>query len=201
MSRCEAQTRDAVRDVRTTWVDAALRETRLGVRTLWATPVYSVPATVVLALGIAGTTAVFSVVDSVLLRPLPYPNASELVRVWSRNDERRIPCLSVSPADFEDWRARASALRQLGAYERSRVLQLRDTGEPVTVMAVTSGLFRTLRVAPAIGRSAATGSSTAVDRSHGRPTRATPRRFPQHLKMVTRTPRRRSREGRQFGQP
>jgi predicted permease len=146
------QTRDAVRDVRTTWVDAALRETRLGVRTLWATPAYSVPATVVLALGIAGTTAVFSVVDSVLLRPLPYPNASELVRVWSRNDERRIPFLSVSPADFEDWRARASALRQLGAYERSRVLQLRDTGEPVTVMAVTPGLFRTLRVAPAIGR-------------------------------------------------
>ena len=146
------QTRDAVRDVRTTWIDLALRETCLGVRTLWATPAYSVPATVVLALGIAGTTAVFSVVDSVLLRPLPYPNASELVRVWSRNDERLVPFLSVSPADFEDWRARASALRHLGAYERPRVLQLRDTGEHITVMAVTSGLFRTLSVAPAIGR-------------------------------------------------
>jgi putative ABC transport system permease protein len=146
------QTRDAVRDVRTTWIDLALRETCLGVRTLWSTPAYSVPATMVLALGIAGTTAVFSIVDSVLLRPLPYPNASELVRVWSRNDERLIPFLSVSPADFEDWRARASALRQLGAYERPRVLQLRDTGEPVTAMAVTSGLFRTLSVAPAIGR-------------------------------------------------
>lgn len=146
------QTRDAVRDVRTTWVDATLRDTRLGVRALWATPAYSVPAIAVLALGIAGATAVFSVVDGVLLQPLPYPNASELVRVWSRNDDRRIPFLSVSPADFEDWRARASAPRQLGAYERSRVLQLRDTGEPVTVMAATSGLFRTLGVAPAIGR-------------------------------------------------
>lgn len=146
------QTRDAVRDVRTTWIDLALRETRLGIRTLWATPAYTVPAAAVLALGIGGTTAVFSVVDGVLLRPLPYPNAGELVRVWSRNDERRIPFLSVSPADFEDWQARASALRQLGAYERPRVLQLRDTGEPVTVMAVTSGLFRTIGVTPAIGR-------------------------------------------------
>jgi putative ABC transport system permease protein len=146
------QTRDAVRDVRITWIEAAWRETRQGIRTLWATPAYSVPAAVVLALGIGGTTAVFSVLNSVLLRPLPYPDASELVRVWSRNDERRIPFLSVSPADFEDWRARASAPRQLGAYERARVLQLRDSGEPVTVMSVTPDLFPTLGITPAIGR-------------------------------------------------
>jgi predicted permease len=106
----------------------------------------------VLALGIGGTTAVFSVVDCVLLRPLPYPNAGELVRVWSRNDERRIPFLSVSPADFEDWRARVPSVNRIGAYERSQVRQLRDTGEPVTVMAVTPDLFRILGVAPAWGR-------------------------------------------------
>lgn len=146
------QTRDAVRDVRSTWIEAAWRETRQGIRALWATPAYSVPAVMVLALGIGGTTAVFSVLDSVLLRPLPYPGASELVRVWSRNDDRRIPFLAVSPADFEDWRARASAPRQLGAYERPRVLPLGDSGEPVSVMSVTLDLFPTLGIAPAVGR-------------------------------------------------
>ena len=145
------QTRDAVRDIRTTFIESAWRETRQGIRTLWATPTFTVPAAIVLALGIGGTTAVFSVLDGLLLRPLPYPEAEALVRVWSRNDERRIPFLSVSPADFEDWRTRASSLRQVGAYERSRVLQL-DSGEPVTVMGVTPGLFPTLGIAPAIGR-------------------------------------------------
>jgi predicted permease len=146
------QTRDAVRDVRTTSIDAVWRDTRQGMRTLRATPIYTVPAVIVLALGIGGTTAVFSVIDSVLLRPLPYPDAGELVRVWSRNDERQIPFLSVSRADFEDWQARAGAPRQFGAYERSRVLHLRDSGEPISVMGVTPGLFPTLSIAPTIGR-------------------------------------------------
>jgi predicted permease len=145
------QTRDAVRDVRTTLVESAWRETRQGIRTLAATPAFTVPAAIVLALGIAATTAVFSVLDGLLLRPLPYPEADALVRVWSRNDERRIPFLSVSPVDFEDWRARATALGQIGAYERSRVLPL-EGGEPVAVMSVTHDLFPTLGVRPAVGR-------------------------------------------------
>jgi predicted permease len=146
------QTRDAVRDVRTTWIEAACREMHHGIRTLRSTPAYTIPSIVVLALGIAGTTAIFSVIDTVLLRPLPYADAAELVRVWSRNDERQIPFLSVSPADFEEWRARATAVKQLGAYERPRVLPLGDSGEPITVMSVTADLFPTLGVAPALGR-------------------------------------------------
>jgi predicted permease len=146
------QTREAVRDVRTVWIEAVWRETLQGIRTLWATPAFTVPAAIVLALGIGATSAVFSVLDGVLLRPLPYPRASELVRVWSRNDERRVPFLSVSPADFEDWRARASTLGQIGAYERPRVLPLGGSGEPVAVMSVTPGLFPALGIAPAIGR-------------------------------------------------
>ena len=78
------QTRDAVRDVRTTWLESAWREARQGVRALWAAPAFTVPAVLVVALGIGGTTAVFSVLDGVLLKPLPYPDAGELVRVWSR---------------------------------------------------------------------------------------------------------------------
>ncbi|RPJ54738.1 MAG: hypothetical protein EHM23_28270, partial [Acidobacteria bacterium] len=94
------QTREAIREVRTTWIEAAWGEMRYGMRTLWRTPAFTLPAAIVLALGIGGATAVFSVLDGVLLRPLPYVEPGELVRVWSSNDERRIPFLSVSPADF-----------------------------------------------------------------------------------------------------
>jgi len=162
------QTREAIREVRTTWIEAAWGEIRYGMRTLWRTPAFTLPAAIVLALGIGGATAVFSVLDGVLLRPLPYAEPGELVRVWSSNDERRIPFLSVSPADFEDWRARASALRQLGAYERPHALALRDSGEPVTVMAVTPDLFPTLGIAPIMGRGfhPEDRSSTAAVISH-----------------------------------
>ena len=99
--------RSDVADVRTTWVDVLWRELRVGVRALAKAPSFTVPALVVLALGIAGTTTIVSVLDGVLLRPLPFTGPDELVRVWSRNDERGIAFLSVSPADFEDWRSRA----------------------------------------------------------------------------------------------
>jgi predicted permease len=145
------QITDAVRDLRTTRAEVLWREVRQGVRTLCAAPAFTVPAALVLALGVGGTTAVFSVLDGVLLRPLPYPNAAELVRVWSRNDERQVPFLSVSPADYEDWRARASVV-QIAAYERPRVLLSRAGAEPVTVMSVTTDLFTVLGAAPATGR-------------------------------------------------
>jgi putative ABC transport system permease protein len=159
-----AQTKEAVRDVRTTRLDAAWRETRLAVRTLRAAPAFTLPAVVVLALGIGGTTAVFSVIDGVLLRPLTFHDPDDIVRVWSSNVERRIAFLSVSPADFEDWQARTS-LGQLAAYERPRAMLWRGRGpEPLTAMAVTPGLFRLLGVSPALGRALTTdeAAGTAV---------------------------------------
>ena len=145
--------RSSVADVRTTWLDMISREIRVGVRALAGAPSFTVPALVVLALGIAGTTTILSVLDGVLLRPLPYIESEKLVRVWSRNDERRIAFLSVSPADFEDWRARAPATLRLAAYERPLALApADDQQDPVTVMRVSPDLFALLRVAPMLGR-------------------------------------------------
>ena len=156
------QTKEAVRDVRTTWLDAAWRETRLAVRTLRAAPAFTVPAVVVLALGIGGTTVVFGVIDGVLLRPLTFHHPEEIVRVWSSNEERRIAFLSVSPADFEDWQARTS-LGQLAAYERPRAMLWRGRGvEPLTAMAVTPRLFQLLGVSPALGRALTTDEAAGT---------------------------------------
>ena len=156
------QTKEAVRDVRTTWLDAAWRETRLAVRTLRAAPAFTVPAVVVLALGIGGTTVVFGVIDGVLLRPLTFDHPEEIVRVWSSNEERRIAFLSVSPADFEDWQARTS-LGQLAAYERPRAMLWRGRGvESLTAMAVTPRLFQLLGVSPALGRALTTDEAAGT---------------------------------------
>ena len=148
-----AVVRSNVADVRTTWIDVLWREIRVGVRTLVAAPSFTVPALVVLALGIASTTTIVSVLDGVLLRPLPFTTAEELVRVWSRNDERSIAFLSVSPADFEDWRARKPGALQLAAYERPVGLPPEDEREdPITAMRVSPDLFALLGVGPALGR-------------------------------------------------
>lgn len=148
-----AVVRSSVADVRTTWVDVLAHEIRVGVRALAGAPSFTVPALVVLALGIAGTTTVLSVLDGVLLRPLPYTGPEALVRVWSRNDDRRIAFLSVSPADFEDWRARAPAALRLAAYQLPLTLAPVDNREdPVTVMRVSPNLFALLGAAPVLGR-------------------------------------------------
>ncbi len=148
-----AVVRSDVADLRTTWMEVLWREIRAGVLTLAGTPSFSVPALVVLALGIGSTTTIISVLDGVLLRPLPFPAPGELVRVWSRNDERRIPFLSVSPADFEDWRARKPAALRLAAYLRPLELPpADDREESIAVMRVSPDLFAVLGVAPALGR-------------------------------------------------
>lgn len=148
-----AVVRSNVSDVRTTWIEVLWREIRVGVRGLAGAPSFSVPALVVLALGIAGTTTILSVLDGVLFRPLPFPESDALVRVWSRNDDRRIPFLAVSPADFEDWRARAPRGLRLAAYERPvTIAPAEDDGEPLTVLRVSPDLFDLLGVAPAAGR-------------------------------------------------
>ncbi len=148
-----ALVRSNVADVRTTWIDVLWHEIRVGIRTLAGAPSFTLPALVVLALGIASTTTIVSVLDGVLLRPLPFTAAEELVRVWSRNDERKIAFLSVSPADFEDWRARKPAALLLAAYERPVAVPPEDAREdPITAMRVSTDLFALFGVVPALGR-------------------------------------------------
>ena len=74
---------DALRDQRgLPWIDDLARDVRYSARTLARTPLFTTVVLVTLAIGVGANTAVFGVVNSVLLRPLPYPNASELVAIW-----------------------------------------------------------------------------------------------------------------------
>jgi putative ABC transport system permease protein len=139
------------------------RDIRHGARGLWRSPGFSVAVILTLALGIGGNTAVFSVVDQLLLRPLPYPDGDRLVIVEESVGAN--PHANVSPANWLDWQGESRRFRGFAAW-RSWSFTLTGTGEPrrVNAQQVSSEFFPLLGVAPSIGRTI----SDEDDRPNGR---------------------------------
>lgn len=129
-----------------------MQDLRFGLRLLLKNPGFAIGAIVTLALGIGANTAIFSVVDGVLLRPLPYPDPDRIVRIYGTDEQGRIH-ENLSPMDFEDWRDQSASFESLGAYSTDR---LTDTGgeepEQLTGLRVTPGFFSVLGVGAAAGR-------------------------------------------------
>ena len=132
-------------------VESFFADVRYGLRMLRKSPGFTAVAVLTLALGIGANTAIFSVVNTVLLRPLPYPHADRLVFMgqWSQD----IPSMSISMADFDDWRTMETVFSSMVAYQATNVT-LSGQGEPerLQVRRVTAGLFATLGVQPILGR-------------------------------------------------
>ena len=124
---------------------------RYGARMLRRTPLTTAAAVLTLALGIGGTTAVFSVVDAVLLRPLPYADAGRLVAVFATSPLS--PRGSLSPGDFVDFRRDSRAFEELGAVLGSS-MSLTGGGAPeqVRVQSVSGNFFSMLGAQAIAGR-------------------------------------------------
>jgi predicted permease len=122
-------------------------------RALLKHPGYLVTALLTLALGIGFTTATFSVVNAVLLRPLPFEEPDRLVRLIERF-EPRFPRFSVSPGHYLFWRDHASAFDGIGAWAAQSVNLETGAGDPLRVRAdrVSANLFAVLGVQPVVGR-------------------------------------------------
>ena len=135
-------------------LDAFRQDLRFALRTLIANPGFSIVVALTLALGIGANAAVFSVAYGVLLRPLPYRDAEQLVRLWSKNAKRNVEFFSVSPADYADWRSQSRSFTALAAFERQRdaTLATRDLPRSVSMTAVTPDIFPLLGTSPALGR-------------------------------------------------
>ncbi|MGB2714690.1 MAG: ABC transporter permease [Vicinamibacterales bacterium] len=130
-----------------------LRDLRHGFRTLRRVPGLVGIAVVTLALGIGANTAIFSVIYSVLLKPLAFPDAHRIVQVWMAFPERNIEQTSWSHANFWDARDMAATFEDIGAIEFGS-LNLTGLGDPERIDAfrVNAGFFRVLGVAPVAGR-------------------------------------------------
>jgi len=127
------------------------RDVWFGARSLLKRPGITAIAVLTLALGIGANTAIFSVVDAVLIRPLPYAQPDRLV--FLQEDSPQVPGMSISMADFNDWRDSNSVFESLAPYQAdSVVLTGRGDAERLRIRNITAGLFPTLGVAPVIGR-------------------------------------------------
>jgi putative ABC transport system permease protein len=128
-----------------------LRDMRYALRVLLRSPGFTAVAVLTLALGIGANTAIFSVVNAVLLRPLPYPESNRLVYLgeWSE----QVPEMSISMANFNDWRAQNTVFESMVGYQSDNVV-LTGRGEPerLRLRRITAGFFPTLRVRPILGR-------------------------------------------------
>lgn len=130
-----------------------LQDVRFAIRTLLVRPSFTIVATFVLALGIGATTTIFSVVDAVVLKPLPYPDAHRLVVVWESNDGRGMPLMNVAPPNLADWRVRSRSFEALGAWvDRAYTIQRGGVAEQLQGAALTHEMFDVLRIEPALGR-------------------------------------------------
>jgi putative ABC transport system permease protein len=134
-------------------METLIQDIRYGVRMLLKAPGFSLVATIALALGIGANSAIFSVVNSVLLRPLPYPNSERLVNVWETDSRRGMERGSSSYPNFADWRDQNSVFEYMSTYHDSDYI-MTGFGEPIRVQVgvVNGDLFRLLGVAPALGR-------------------------------------------------
>jgi putative ABC transport system permease protein len=135
-------------------IDALVQDVRYGLRLVHRNPGFAVAAIVTVALGIGATTAVFGVVDGVVLRPLPYPNPDRLVSLWSVSRREGIQRSTVAAARYHDWRTESTSFVDLAMVRRIGNFNFTASGEPVRLQGarVTANLFDVLGVPAAIGR-------------------------------------------------
>src|SRR5215207_1584390 len=140
---------------RETWgfamLDTLLQDVRFGARVLAKNRGFTAVAVLTLALGIGMNTAIFSVVNAVLLRPLPYESPDALVQIWGTQPQ--LDTAPMSPANFLEWREQNRVFEHLAAYTEQN-FHLSGVGEPERIRAarVSADLFELLRVRPALGR-------------------------------------------------
>ncbi len=168
------QVKEHVREHRAgAWVEQWIQDARHALRLATRSPSFAIVVVLTLGIGIGATTAIFSVVDAVLLNPLPFPNANRIVTLWQHNRRTTMERDDVAPANFLDWRDRVTAFEAMATIEPSG-LELLSHGEPqnLRVWRVSHGFFNILGVSPLHGRTFTLeehqpGAGSAVVLGHG----------------------------------
>lgn len=134
-------------------METLIKDIRFGARSLLKRPGFTVIVVLTLALGIGANAAVFSVINAVLLRPLPYRDADRVVTLWQNNIKDGVPNNDVSPANFIDWSEQSNSFEAMAGIEPFGFALVGD-GEPERFAAslVTSGFFQVAGTDALIGR-------------------------------------------------
>ncbi len=129
------------------------QDLRYGARTLRRNPGFAVVAILTLAIGIGANVMIFSIVNGVLLKPLPFPASGRVVTIWETDPNRNLTRGTASAAEFLDWRDMNQVFQELSAY-RGLSFAISGGGDPEQVWGsqVSGNFFRMLRVTPIVGR-------------------------------------------------
>ncbi|MFZ0085465.1 MAG: ABC transporter permease [Candidatus Acidiferrales bacterium] len=130
-----------------------LQDLRYGARMLRRNPGFAAVAILTLAIGIGANVVIFSIVNGVLLKPLPFPDSRRVVTIWETDPNRNITRGTASAAEFLDWRDMNHVFQELSA-DRGLSFAISGNGDPEQVWGsqVSGNFFRMLRIAPLIGR-------------------------------------------------
>ena len=144
---------DAVRTAPKEHLTVLTQDIRHAFRLFSRTPIVTATALLTIALGVGGSTAVFSVVYAVMLRPLPYPAPDRLVELFEDNPQANRPLIRVSTLNYLSWAERATSTEALAAFAGADVT-LTDHGEPERLPggAITASMFSVLGLPPLAGR-------------------------------------------------
>jgi predicted permease len=157
------QAKQAHRDERSLmWIEQTMQDLRYGLRTLSKSPGFTITAVLTLALGIGGCTAIFSLVNAVLIRSLPYGDPGRLVYLYTPNPKFKLPAEVFGPAyaDLYDIKRESHSFQDMSAFAQS-VFSLASQGaaERVSAARVDGDFFRTLKSAPELGRAITPGDN------------------------------------------
>ena len=154
-------------------MESIIKDIKFAARSLLKRPGFTVIVVLTLALGIGANAAVFSVINAVLLRPLPYRDAERVVVLWQNNLTAQIPNTDVSPANFIDWNEQSNSFEAMAGIEPFGFSMVGE-GEPERFSAwlVTSGFFQVAGTEPQLGRNFTAeeyqpGNNQVVVLSHG----------------------------------
>jgi len=138
------------------WLEGLWRDARYGLRTLLRSPSFSATAILVMALGIGASTSLFTIVRSVLLKPLPFREPDKLVMVYEHfRRDTKYSYNPVAAADFHDWREKTHGFQDMAAWRWWAGAITTDSGQMPEVVGGAAGswnLFSVLGVEPALGR-------------------------------------------------
>ncbi len=131
-----------------------MNDLRFALRQLLKNPGFTTVAVLTLALGIGANTAIFSVINAVLLRPLPFGEAGQLVRIYESRPQANLVQGPISPPTFQDWRSQATVFEGIAAFHGAAPFNLLGGGDPERLRAVhaSGNFFSVLRVKPLLGR-------------------------------------------------
>jgi predicted permease len=148
------QTKEVYQDMRTfLWLEELWRDLRYAARTLRKSPVFTATATATLALAIAANTTMFSVLNAVLLRPLPYRSPEQLAMVWTEDPTQNLREGRSALWDVEQWRSQSQTLADMATFDTVSTMLTGDDGvEQIVGVSISPNLLPLLGVEPVLGR-------------------------------------------------